>query len=297
MSNSDDPLIFHGRSSEEAETFIRQVNLLAFKANRMRDKRWTADFAATAFAGDALRKFRRLPSEVRGDWDKLQEALLNEYSPASAPPGAAAAPPAYGTSIPTPAAGPNQFSNPYASFSRSGTFTGRIKFSTASGSISGYLSRYLDRSTGLLVITQNPSQALQLRWSPSGLMTTFEALNCDSPYKFLGGVTRDSRTQFGHGSSESLALTTTTGPESAIRGHSRTYQGRPTNGVAYAGIWNILQDGTVIAVVRVEDTSYALSPMLSTNSDTISEVACPKTYLAARPPGERSEVKLVFEPL
>ncbi|KAG8897729.1 hypothetical protein FRC00_003870, partial [Tulasnella sp. 408] len=92
----DDTLIFRGLSSEEAENFIRQVNILAFNANRTRDTRWTAEFAATAFAGDALRKFRKLSSEVRNDWDKLQEALLNEYSPASAPPGAAAAPPAYG---------------------------------------------------------------------------------------------------------------------------------------------------------------------------------------------------------
>lgn len=80
--------------------------------------------------------------------------------------------------MPTPAAEPNQFSSPYTSFARSGSFTGRIKFSTASGSMSGYLSQYLDRSTGLLVVTQNPSQALQVQWKPSDLMTTFEVLVC-----------------------------------------------------------------------------------------------------------------------
>lgn len=80
--------MFYGRSSEEAEDFIRAVNLQAFKANRMRDNAWIADFASTAFAGNALRSFRKLAPEIRGDWEKLQEALLNEYptTPAAGPP-------------------------------------------------------------------------------------------------------------------------------------------------------------------------------------------------------------------
>ncbi|KAG9019840.1 hypothetical protein FRB90_003429 [Tulasnella sp. 427] len=181
-----------GKSSDEAETFIRQVNLLAFKAQKTRDAHWTADLASTAFAGDALRKFLRWAPEIRGDWNKLQEALLNEYPPSSAPMGAAAPPPpAYG----------------------------------------------------------------------------------------------------------GLALTTTTGPGDAPRGHPRLYKGRPTSGTPYAGIWNVLQDGTVIAIVRVEDTSYALSSVFAVTSNTISVVVCPKYYLAAHPPGNRLEARLVFEPM
>lgn len=77
---------------------------------------------------------------------------------------------------PPPAAGPNQFSAASPSFSRSGIFTGRISFSTSSGSMRGYLSRFLDRNTGLLMTTQDPSHALQVQWTPSSLPAPFEVL-------------------------------------------------------------------------------------------------------------------------
>ena len=40
---------------------------------------WTADFAATCFAGEALHWFETLAPEVQGNWSLLRPAMLEHY--------------------------------------------------------------------------------------------------------------------------------------------------------------------------------------------------------------------------
>ncbi|KIO24328.1 hypothetical protein M407DRAFT_102191 [Tulasnella calospora MUT 4182] len=204
--------------------------------------------------------------------------------------------------MPAPAAAPS-FSGtagplPAPAFQQSGFLIGRIRCIPSDGLPSTYISRYLDAHNGLLLRTQDPMHSLQVRWNPSSLPTsTLGTVNCRSSYQFLGGVTRNNNPQFLPGCSESLSITTTTGPTSSTRAHSRIYKGRPISGLPFANIWNIIHDGTVVATLRVDDTSYALTSMITLKSNSVSLALCPRAYLASRSPGDRVEVRLVFEPI
>ncbi|KAG9027427.1 hypothetical protein FS837_004281, partial [Tulasnella sp. UAMH 9824] len=77
MADFEEYVSFKGYSDDEAETFIRAVNIQAFKAQKLKDTEWIAGFASTGFAGKALRWYRRLPMATRQDWELLQEAILD----------------------------------------------------------------------------------------------------------------------------------------------------------------------------------------------------------------------------
>lgn len=76
---SDDFLRFEGRDANEAEEFIRSVQVRAFSANRMQDDVWKSQLAATAFTGQALRWYRTLSASVKNNWEELQDAILRHY--------------------------------------------------------------------------------------------------------------------------------------------------------------------------------------------------------------------------
>ncbi|KAG8925272.1 hypothetical protein FRC01_010419, partial [Tulasnella sp. 417] len=77
-SKDKDTLAFRGDTSQEAEEFIHEVNIRAFKTGKLKDQEWITTFASVSFAGKALRWYRRLPRQTRQDWELLQEAILEK---------------------------------------------------------------------------------------------------------------------------------------------------------------------------------------------------------------------------
>lgn len=89
-------LTFEGRSGVECEAFIRAIRKSAFSVGKIDNPKWTAQFASTFFAGDALRWHVTLKPEVKRDWDELEQAMLLEY-----PKGSSSLPPTpCGPSVP-----------------------------------------------------------------------------------------------------------------------------------------------------------------------------------------------------
>ncbi len=72
---------FYGKSAEEADDFIQAIHKIARDSGRSRDPEWMADLANVAFKGNARRWFNTLTFEQKHDWEKLEEALLQKYSP------------------------------------------------------------------------------------------------------------------------------------------------------------------------------------------------------------------------
>ncbi|KAG9043070.1 hypothetical protein FS837_010066 [Tulasnella sp. UAMH 9824] len=71
--------MFHGGSGEEAEKFIRGVNDKAIDEGKQKDNDWIVTYASSCLAGEALRWYTYLDSDIKYHWEKLQQALLTQY--------------------------------------------------------------------------------------------------------------------------------------------------------------------------------------------------------------------------
>ncbi|KAG8944671.1 hypothetical protein FRC04_001635 [Tulasnella sp. 424] len=72
-------LEFQGLSARECEAFIAAVSRRAFTEGKEYDDRWTAAFASSCFAYDALRWWNGLDEKVQGSWKLLRSAMLSSY--------------------------------------------------------------------------------------------------------------------------------------------------------------------------------------------------------------------------
>ncbi|KAG9029573.1 hypothetical protein FRB95_005202 [Tulasnella sp. JGI-2019a] len=70
---------FSGKSDEDAATFIRSIQKIAFAQGRQRDDEWQADYAATCLDGVAMRWYCDLEEEQRFSWSDLRRALLQRF--------------------------------------------------------------------------------------------------------------------------------------------------------------------------------------------------------------------------
>lgn len=69
-------IAFDGQNCED---FILKIRRYAFSQGKEEDDRWTANYAATCIAGDALRWFEGLDSETQTSWRLLRRALLAHH--------------------------------------------------------------------------------------------------------------------------------------------------------------------------------------------------------------------------
>lgn len=76
--------LFKGGSWEECAAFIRAIRAAAWTEGKLRDPAWMADFASLYFSYETMLWHSKLPLEVRQDWAKLEEALVDRWSPTSA---------------------------------------------------------------------------------------------------------------------------------------------------------------------------------------------------------------------
>lgn len=73
-------VVFRGNSDDDkVEDFIQCVRRIAFSNNKQLDDVWMAQFAATCFAGPALRWYEGLEYEDQSDWKLLKNKLLENY--------------------------------------------------------------------------------------------------------------------------------------------------------------------------------------------------------------------------
>ncbi|KAG8907427.1 hypothetical protein FRC01_007688 [Tulasnella sp. 417] len=144
--------LFHGRSGEEAEEFVHMVHQRALDVGKQQDNEWIAAFVSSCFVGGALRWYASLDLDVQDDWKRLRQAILARYpredsesaSVSTIPTSAPAAPPA-------------------AMMLRQ---RGRIRVVCPTESATYYISR-IPNAFGFVVLTDNPSEFLQVEYNPS----------------------------------------------------------------------------------------------------------------------------------
>ncbi|KAG8929602.1 hypothetical protein FRC01_004062, partial [Tulasnella sp. 417] len=73
------PPMFYGSSGKEAEKFVQLVYRRARDARKQNDNEWIVDFVQMCLAGDALRWYAGLESEVQDDWKQLRQAILTQW--------------------------------------------------------------------------------------------------------------------------------------------------------------------------------------------------------------------------
>ncbi|KAG8902440.1 hypothetical protein FRC00_007976 [Tulasnella sp. 408] len=83
MSSKPKVDLFKGDSWEECTAFILAIREAAWSEGRLRDPGWMADLASLYFSSRALSWHAKLPLEVRQDWFKLEEALVDFWAPAN----------------------------------------------------------------------------------------------------------------------------------------------------------------------------------------------------------------------
>ncbi|KAG8891518.1 hypothetical protein FRC01_014653, partial [Tulasnella sp. 417] len=79
-------VIFRGEEDgHNVEDFILSIRQRAFSLDKQMDYAWTAQYASTCIAGEALRWYESLDEETQADWGLLRKALLERYPPQKSP--------------------------------------------------------------------------------------------------------------------------------------------------------------------------------------------------------------------
>ncbi|KAG8985429.1 hypothetical protein FRB90_004708 [Tulasnella sp. 427] len=83
MSNKpgSDEIVFTGQGRDTGVNFISAVNRAAWRAGKLDDPKWTAQFAYSCFAKNALIWYEGLNDRVQQNWKELRAAILMEYAP------------------------------------------------------------------------------------------------------------------------------------------------------------------------------------------------------------------------
>lgn len=290
MENIDGFLTFRGDTNHEAEDFIRAVNIQAFKLDKSDDQKWITTFASACFSGKALRWYRQLPPTTRQDWGLLQEAILDNDWEDGEPSASASRLNATPASSPTPAAAPpmpaGSSSNAPRSVPRSistSTKRGRIRVRIEGASKMGGLC--LNTPGIRFIYCTNREEAIEVEWDPSSFPCRLRMLGATSSFCLIGAQFRSSdhrENKLGSGNAPFLYLT----PVSEAKGsvvkamtESKSMK-TPANGPIRSTFWEILQDGTIRAVIKQGGAKYQMDVMISDSGRmslvTDREAACKK---------------------
>lgn len=312
MNTSEDILIFRGDSNEAAEKFIRAVYIQAFKTNKIDDQSWITGFASTAFAGNALRWYRTLPVATRQDWDLLQAAILSFDWQKNAQAELGPAVPAttiashHRASLPQAAnscsqikLSPSPAHIPLPSRVSHGSWlTGRIKV-TIGDHGSGYMT--LPAGHTRVRLSLDPRLAIRVGWDPSSFPCHLRILGTTSQYCMLGGQcwnTDNVYSKFGVGNTGHLLLVPVTDPlEGPIRTLLERAPGGHHRGPAYAAIWSVLEDGSLLATVKQGGCNYQFATLVSSPHGLMWLASDPKAASAAWPEGKAKTASLRLEML
>ncbi|KIO24334.1 hypothetical protein M407DRAFT_26241 [Tulasnella calospora MUT 4182] len=298
MENIDGFLTFRGDTNDEAEDFIRAVNIQAFRIDKSDDQKWITTFASACLSGKALRWYRQLPFTTRQDWDLLQEAILDndweDGEPSPAPSRVNPAP----ASAPTPAAAPpmpagapsrrpaTNFSNIPASVPRSISSTakrGRIHVLIEGAAKAGGLC--LNSPGTRFIYCTNREQAIYVEWDSSSFPCKLKMLGASPSFCLIGAQFRSSdhkENKLGSGNAPYIYLTPVTEAKNVVvRAMTATKSmKKPANGPVRSRFWDVLQDGTIRAVIKQGGAKYQVDVMISESGSitlvTDREAACNK---------------------
>ncbi|KAG8947270.1 hypothetical protein FRC04_010846 [Tulasnella sp. 424] len=70
---------FKGKSGKECDSFIRYIRRTAFEEGKHKDYEWMAGFASSLYSGRALRWHSKLEDEVRENWKRLEQEMIEEF--------------------------------------------------------------------------------------------------------------------------------------------------------------------------------------------------------------------------
>jgi len=270
MSLSDEDLVFRGIDGVECEEFIRAVNIRARREGKTRDNEWIVDFVSICFAGKALRWYRKLDREIRGDWDKLQDAMLDEYPEEEER-----------STIPTPAAAPLGQSSVVA------TREGRIKVVSSNLSVGNYVSCTLDPKFGVFLTCSDASNALQVRLPATGGPFEIEFINSPSHDKMV--VVALKKDQVVPGVSSAFALVATTKGSGSTNSTFTSFGG---HGPVQSSIWRTADNGCLVASWKQDNDHLDLFAVVYVSTKRVlfhsSLNGLPNTHCT---------VTLVFEPI
>lgn len=65
----------------ECGRFIGAIRKHTYLHGKQQDDEWITDLVASSVSGDALTWHVTLPIDIKKDWEKLQRALVEEFSP------------------------------------------------------------------------------------------------------------------------------------------------------------------------------------------------------------------------
>ncbi|KAG9007886.1 hypothetical protein FRB90_009191 [Tulasnella sp. 427] len=71
--------LFHGKSGEEAEEFLRTIHDRAINANQVGQSQWYCQIFGSSLAGEPLRWYASQSQAVQNNWQRLQRASLARY--------------------------------------------------------------------------------------------------------------------------------------------------------------------------------------------------------------------------
>ncbi|KIO22688.1 hypothetical protein M407DRAFT_27795, partial [Tulasnella calospora MUT 4182] len=74
-----DVIPFMGKDKEEGRQFVRSIRLRAHANGKANDSKWMCEAAYPFFSGKALDWYASLSNDIRGDWARLERALLLDF--------------------------------------------------------------------------------------------------------------------------------------------------------------------------------------------------------------------------
>ncbi|KAG8894843.1 hypothetical protein FRB99_000952, partial [Tulasnella sp. 403] len=181
------PVVFRGIGGVECDSFVRHVRRKAVNEGKLQDPAWMANYAAGAFAGDALRWYDTLDKETKGNWDLLQTALFLKY-PASdvQSPLSHFSRQGASTTITSPAPIPAAAPVPLGQGRFAPGVTAFIEVTADGGpELSGHVSRFL-QTDGRHVVTKLKSERLCVLAVASEKQYRLKLVNPAVPFEYLG---------------------------------------------------------------------------------------------------------------
>lgn len=268
MSSKPKIELFKGDSWEECAVFILAIREAAWSEGRLRDPGWMADLASLYFSSRALSWHAKLPLDVRQDWFRLEESLVDFWAPANNP-----------QIQPAPAAAPKQV----GADGRDSVLHGVLK---AVPDGLGSKPSFLTSGTGTCTLSEDRGSALHVRFSSR---SKHRLLECDSGSicSWLAIHWRDVKPDFSGGSGNWAA------PAIVSSDNLRS-------SASLGGPWQLMwctvsSTGEVTPVWKQMDNSEGIPLCVFLGSNCVWLVVDPEVY--SRQAHRHERARLVFEPI
>jgi len=233
---------FTGSGGDECERFIQFIRRKARVAGKQRDDEWIMDLVFSSLSGRAVRWESTLKSDIRSNWDRFREALLDRY------PADTGLPASPSSTVPTPAAAvpESTLAQGIASMSlRPSELIGRISVIFKSTRVRKYISRSLDGWEDSFGVCDQKRDALIIRFTPSSELHTIQIQNCPQSYQWLALQKSSPNSPFSPRSAHWARLC---GAKPGRRQPESSVKSKYPLGELKADIWKLAYDRTLLTI-------------------------------------------------